>query len=302
MPVFHFAAPADLGWLKRFKEINMSDTEFNASAQVAQTRAAMGKRLGEIIEAIIGDARVRELFDKAGKHPEEYEGKPTGLMALDLKVITPDTKNALLVAQAAERAYMLAEKAGRIAANHDSLIAGGAKTYAPDIVAHDDPVFKFVGSDRDPPLLRRAQGTWMAAQMLLNNEIQSVIGRIENAAYVANPVSQGPAAGEGFKQAAVELYGEAAKIMCGQGHYAAAAKFNGVAQALAQDVQAGPASGEVMAALASDFSNGSQALADILNDDRYLAKQPVEAAFAKLGGLTTKPADGSAPAPAPVIS
>ncbi len=103
----------------------MSDSEFNASAQVTQTRAAMGKRLGEIIEAIIGDNRVRELFDKAGKHPDEYAGKPTGLMALDLKVITPETKNALLVAQAAERAFTLAEKAGRIAANHDSLVAGG---------------------------------------------------------------------------------------------------------------------------------------------------------------------------------
>ena len=280
----------------------MSDTEFNASAQVTQTRASMGKRLGEIIEAIIGDTRVRELFDKAGKHPEEYEGKPTGLMALDLKVITPETKNALLVAQAAERAFTLAEKAGRIAANHDSLIAGGQKTYAPDIVRHDDPVFKFVGSDRDPPLLQLAQGTWMAAQMLLNNEISSVIGRIENSAYVANPVSQGPAAAEGFKKAAVELYGEAAKIMCGQGHYDAAAKFNGVAQALAKDVQAGPAPSEVMAALASDFSNGSKAVATLLHDDRYLATQPLEAAFAKLEGLTKKPADGSSPAPTPSVN
>src|ERR1051326_4732436 len=105
----------------------MSSNDFNSTAQVSSTRASMGKRLGEIIEAIIGDARVRELFDKAGKHPEEYQGKPTGLMALDLKVITPETKNGLLVAQAAERAYTLAEKAGRLAANHDSLIAGGEK-------------------------------------------------------------------------------------------------------------------------------------------------------------------------------
>src|SRR6185295_17232436 len=137
---------------------------FNALAQVSETRTAMGKRLGEIIEAIIGDARVRELFDKAGKHPDEYAGKPTGMMALDLKVINQDTKTALLVAQAAERAYALAEKAAGIAAKHDEMISTGSKANAADIVKADDPVFKFVGSDRDPPLLQRAQGTWMAAQ------------------------------------------------------------------------------------------------------------------------------------------
>ena len=45
---------------------------------VDETRGLFGKRLGEIIEGVIGDARVRELFDAAGKHPDEYEGKPTG--------------------------------------------------------------------------------------------------------------------------------------------------------------------------------------------------------------------------------
>src|SRR3982751_5662956 len=100
----------------------MSDSQFNASAQVTETRTALGKRLGEIIEAIIGDTRVRELFDRAGKHPDEYAGKPTGMMALDLKVITPDTKTALLVAQAAERAYALAEKAAAVAAGYEEAI------------------------------------------------------------------------------------------------------------------------------------------------------------------------------------
>ncbi len=126
----------------------------------------------------------------------------------------------------------------------------------------------------------------MAAQMLLNNEILSVLGGIQSPTYVANPVSQGPQSAEGFKAAAVELYSEAAKIMCSQGHYEAAAKFGGVSQALAKDVQTGPAPSEVMTALATDFSNGSKAVAALRRDDAYLAPQPVEAVFAKLEGLT----------------
>ncbi|MDD3029740.1 MAG: hypothetical protein PHS57_05625 [Alphaproteobacteria bacterium] len=67
---------------------------------VETTRATMSKRLGEIITDVIGDARIQELFEQAGKHPDEYKDVPTGMIALDWGVITPETKTALLVAQA----------------------------------------------------------------------------------------------------------------------------------------------------------------------------------------------------------
>ncbi len=281
----------------------MSSSDFNSTVQVTATRASMGKRLGEIIEDIIGDARVRALFDAAGKHPEEYAGKPTGLMALDLKVITPDTKTALLIAQAAERTYALAEKASGIAAKHTELIEKGEKIGTADVVDYNHEIFKYVGSDRDPVLLQRAQGTWMAAQMLLNNEISSVNGHIENSGYVANEISEGTAAAEGFKKAAAELYAEAGKLMAQEGHSDAAAKFAAVSKALAATAGNGPTPSETMQSLGWSFSRGSQDLMIVLNDERYLEKQPIEAVFEKLQKLTAKKDDGpagqgTAPAPA----
>lgn len=119
-----------------------------------KTRALLGKRLGEVIEGVIGDARVRQMFDHAGKHPDEYAGKPTGLAALDLGVITPATKNALLIAQAAVRTLDAADRA-------EQTLRGG-KT--PAARSFDDDVFKFVGSPNDPEALQRAQATWQIAE------------------------------------------------------------------------------------------------------------------------------------------
>lgn len=94
----------------------MSNTQdFNAPAQVTETREFLKQRLGEIITGILGDARVQDLFEQSGGHPKEHKGKPTGIIALNMGVITPATKTALLVAQAAERAYVLAEKAEELA-------------------------------------------------------------------------------------------------------------------------------------------------------------------------------------------
>ncbi len=110
-----------------------------------KTKDIFSKRIGEIIEAVIGDARVRQLFDDAGKHPDEYAGKPTGLAALDLGVITPATKNALLIAQAAVRTLNAADCA-------EQALQGKPTPNARNL---DDDVFKHVGSDNDPESLKR---------------------------------------------------------------------------------------------------------------------------------------------------
>lgn len=291
--------------INNWREDTMVSSSFNVSANVDKTRAAMGQRLGEIIETVIGDARVRELFDRAGTHPAEYEGKPTGLMALDLKVITPETKTALLVAQAAERAYTLAEKSGVLAAQGKTMIAQEQKVDTADAVPHDDPVFKFVGSDRDPAILRQAQGTWMAAQLLLNNEIESINGPIANPGYVAHPSSQGVEAAQGFKAAAVALYAKASELLHAEGHDAAADSLKQVATALAAVAAPanGPTPAETMRALANDFTKGSQNLVIMLGDERYAGVQTIVDAYDRLFALVIpgNPADtirnGTAPGP-----
>ncbi len=121
---------------------------------VDKTKEIFTKRLGEIIEDVIGDARVRQLFDDAGKHPDQYAGKPTGLAALDLGVITPATKSALLTAQAAVRTLIAADDAEQALRGRQTPIARN----------FDDDVFKYVGSDNDPDTLKRAQATWMIAE------------------------------------------------------------------------------------------------------------------------------------------
>jgi hypothetical protein len=143
----------------------------------------------------------------------------------------------------------------------------------------------------------------MAAQMLLNNEIGSVNGHIATPGYVANEISEGTAAAEGFKKAAAELYAEAGKLMAQQGHGDAAAKFAAVSKALAATAGAGPTPSETMYSLGWSFSRGSQDLMIVLNDERYLEKQPIEAVFEKLQKLTANKNDGpagqgAAPAPA----
>ena len=89
------------------------DSRFIDPAMVARTRADVDKRLSEIIENIIGNKRIKELFVNDG-HPATYKNKPTGMMALDSNVISQDTKTALLVAHAAECTLQLAENISNV--------------------------------------------------------------------------------------------------------------------------------------------------------------------------------------------
>lgn len=195
-----------------------------------QTRAVFGKRLGEIIEDVIGDARVRELFDAAGKHPEDYEGKPTGMIALDLGVITPDTKTALLVAQAAERTLQLADKAKFLPTlGYDE--EARRKYSGTNCVPDTDPIFKFVGSPRDPEILQRAQATWKIAQINLNEEVGAFEDRIAHLL----PLRVNERIINGLHKAAAELYGAATQMLQAEGHADAAEKLDAVSKSIQFD-------------------------------------------------------------------
>ncbi len=268
---------------------------FSASADIHSTRTAMGKRLGEIIADIIGDDRIKVLMDAGGHAEAGYAGKPTGQIALEKGVITPGTKTALLVAQAAERAYTLAEKAEAVAGAYEQNRGNRNTVPTGDLVSYDDPVFKFVGSERDPEILQRAQGTWMAAQMLLNNEIEATNAAIASPDYLGAARIQGAGAAQGFKKTAADLYATAGDMLAVEGHAAAAKKLKAVSQALAVTAKDGPDPSSVMSDLAFDFRRVSQDMSIILSDDRYLDKQPVEDVFKKLERLTRAPGTASAP-------
>lgn len=272
---------------------------FTKATPEKETRAVFGKRLGEIIEDVIGDARIKELFEQAGKHPEEYEGKPTGLVAMDLGVISAETKTALLVAQAAERTFTLAEKAEAVASERGERVKQKNKVSEKDCVEYDNEVFKYVGSERDPQILQQAQGTWMAAQMLYNNEVGAINDKITNPGYLGGPVSQGPGAADGFKGAAATLYGKAAEMLEKEGHKGAAEKLDAVSKSLAKEANGGGSSpSKVMSNLAWDFARGGQDLYIVLSDPRYLDRQPIEDVFDKLAKLaaTEKPQEKQRPA------
>ena len=287
----------------------MASNDFNSAIEISKTRSVMNLRLGEIISVIIGDSRVKELFDQAGKHPDEYAGQPTGEMALKLNVLTPGTKTALLVAQAAERAYKLAEKAESYAQNHESLVDyykkknKGVPTEnlllidekSAGVVRYNDPVFKFVGAERDPELLKTAQATWMAAQIYLNQEVASINKDVP---------TMGFRYADGFKKAAAGFYTQAAQLLSKEGHVTAGEKLDAVAKTLDAAV-AGKA-----APIPSQFLNHllNQAISKVMaahlrqdGGEYYLLPKEYEDTLQKLLKLTTPqpppPAADTSPKP-----
>ena len=227
-----------------------------ASFDINGFRQNFSLRLGEIIENVIGDARLRELFDDAEGHPEDYEGKPTGLIALDMGVITPNTKTALLVAQAAERTARLADQIIEVSVMSQDHLDDQTPLdpQAAGRVAYDDPVFKFVGSDRDPEILQQAQATWQIAQMALNKQIAAVNDSITNPGADIPVTGPGGPASLGLKEAAAQYYQYASLLMEGEGHQAAADKMYAVSQQLDGEVIRGefPSPSVIASALKSD--------------------------------------------------
>jgi hypothetical protein len=205
----------------------MSAKDFNNAVEIGKTRSVMNNFLGEIITQVVGNDRVQKLFE-GQSIPEDLAGKSTGEIALKLGVITPDTKTGLLVAQAAERTLRLAEKIEALSITPVEDKEKREALYTSlSYVQMDSPVFKFVGSENDPDVLKSAQATWMAAQMYLNNEIDAVL-------YVSPfPLEQRvAAAGKGFvdglKKKAADDYARASFMLEGEGHDDAVARLSAV--------------------------------------------------------------------------
>lgn len=140
-------------------------------------------RIGEIIAHVHGDDRLQQMFEEEGGIPEEHIGKPAGIIALEMGIITHAEKNALLAGQAAARTL-------------DAL-----ETDRP--LALSDDVFKWVGSERDPDLLKEAQTNMMAAHHFNGREDMA----------------------EDFKAASSEVLAEASQVLRESGRTEIADQF-----------------------------------------------------------------------------
>ncbi|MFA5040670.1 MAG: hypothetical protein WC464_03440 [Bdellovibrionales bacterium] len=175
---------------------------------------------------------------------------PVFEIAGKLGLIPPDIKNAILVAQAAERTQRLAERAENISQQLNE----GKPAPTEGCVEPTDNVFKFVGSERDDPRVKYAQGMWMAAQIFFNNEARS-----------AN--KQGAEAIAGFKLAACELYYMAGGAMEKAGQKNTAEKLRMVSEELGKRVKKGKAPEETIADLYANFKKSG--IEDKPLDDAY---------------------------------
>lgn len=72
-------------------------------------RETFSKRMGEMIADIMGADAVKDMYEQ-GSLTDEQKQKPSGLLALDLGIVTEGAKNALLIAQAAERTLQTVER------------------------------------------------------------------------------------------------------------------------------------------------------------------------------------------------
>jgi len=74
-----------------------------------EIRESFSKRMGEMIADVMGSDAIKDMYEK-GNLTEEQKQKPSGLLALDLGIVTAGAKNALLIAQAAERTLQTVER------------------------------------------------------------------------------------------------------------------------------------------------------------------------------------------------
>jgi len=204
------------------------------AAELAATRDAFNGRIGEVITAFIGNDTLQKMFENS-QVPEDMKNLASGEIALRMGLISPAAKTALLVAQSAERALRAADKAEEYAKTRGTIIMDLYEIpyaimdrAAAGVIEYNDPVFKFVGSEKDPEILKKVQGTWMTAQLYLNNEVDSI-----NDELMSKPIrkrSLGANYAEGLRREAAGFYLEAAIALQAEGYADAAKKLANVAQ------------------------------------------------------------------------
>jgi hypothetical protein len=239
------------------------------------TRNTLERSLPEIIDALIGD--------------EDVSG---------------DVRTALLVAQAAERTYNLATKAWDYAQKHEAHVnyyralnrglLPSLHQYVDEeavgVIAYDSPVFKSVGSKHDPELLRRAQATWMAAQIYMNNEISSIKDDVTENKSPEKKRSMGPMAADGFKKSASEFYILAAQILRDEKYPETAEKFEAVGNAMLKygvDNKNAPPPTRFLMSLLNQERHGHRDSNSVLSGEAWTLPKEYKDTLEKLINLTS---------------
>lgn len=173
---------------------------------VAQTRQAFTGRIGEIIEAALGNDQLKQIFEAAEAGDADALARieaagatgqaPSGMLALKMGIVDKDTKNALLTAQAAEQTLLIMEEIERFYAedypvmealardasaradsSQETLLRSPREQVVNDYYAQkikpaqkEIPSFKFIGSPGDPEHLVCAQATHQLAAEYEGNE------------------------------------------------------------------------------------------------------------------------------------
>lgn len=187
-----------------------------------------------IRDTLTGCASISDLFATAVDSGKR-KIVPIEEMDLALGDITPATKTALLVAQAAERIFLLSQKAEEISRNHANLVISGDEldAFSSGYMAHDDAMFSFIYAANRPEALVAAQATWLAAQIYLNNEVKAVNDAGDGASFSVTATTLGTLYVGGFVKASAAFYAQAADMLHAEGHGLAATRIGAVGKAIA---------------------------------------------------------------------
>lgn len=184
-------------------------------------RQIFNKPLGEMITALFHERDLQDMFERNNGVPEELAGLSSGDIALRMGLIDSDTKIALLVAQAGERILQALEKPVR--------------------GDYNDDIFKFIGSARDPDILKQSQSVWQLAH------IRALV--MQSRAGTDDPViALDKSYVAGFRMEAAQAYCKAGEIFNVKGHDRIAQQMLQLADHIANETQNPARSPKIFAA------------------------------------------------------
>lgn len=192
------------------------------SFDVDSYRSLFDQFIGALIDSVIGGSRMSKLFE--GDLEPDQQDKSSGMVVLDLGIVTENTKVALLIAQAAERTARLAEKAMKLLGNDEKIDPENWDDLG--YISHDDSVFRYVGSEQDHQYLRITQASWQAAQIYFNQLLRNKSLDQEDQVFLHDDIVFG------FLKAASMGYRRAAFIMQQEGQSDIADNMDSVSIAL----------------------------------------------------------------------
>ena len=268
-----------------------------ANVNTDEVRNQVVQRIGEIITDILGKDQLQKVFEQP-EHNAAYieaneKGTPSGFIALDLGIVDSETKNALLVAQAAERTARNAMLAREVLA--------GNKIDEEQLISSEDDVFKYVGSDKDPQNLVEAQANWQISQIFLNATVHNqnaqarrdkgeVLGAPEEEFYFADDKKNATGA---FLAFAAASYSVAAVILKSKGWEEAATKLAAVAESIDPDESYSTTPNDIAHSYRYDLLQYAQTM-DITTGPGHVPDDIADLAE-KLANLTSNQSIGSAP-------